>query len=302
LTHDEVNNELVSFSAARVVTMLHRVVIAIGAVASCISLPVALGQTTGGNPATDVERATAEILTVYDRKSALLIGELHGTVETPAIVVALVARLVDEGPVTLALEIPRQEQVRLDRYLASDGSSSAVNDLLAGAFWQRPPHQSDGRQSVAMLGLIEAVRARVLEGKHITLVALDDETFTDRRDGMAAGLSSLAPQLERGAVIALLGNVHARLAPFEGISNGQVIDLPLPTASRVSALPITSINVYACQGAFWACTGGCGRIELPACPGSPNAGISPLDPAQSGYHFIVWLPKLTPSAPAARIE
>lgn len=282
--------------------MLHRVVIAIGAVASCNALPAALGQTTGGNRASDVERATAEILTVYDRRSALLIGELHGTVETPAIVAALVARLVDERPVTLALEMPRQEQARLDRYLASDGSPVAVSDLLAGAFWRRPTHQSDGRRSVAMLGLIEAVRARVLEGKDITLVALEDETFADRRDGMAAGLSSLAPQLVRGAVIALLGNLHARLAPFEGISNGQVIDLPLPTASRASALPITGINVYACQGAFWGCTGACGPTELPACPGSANAGISALDPARSGYHFVVWLPKLTPSEPAVRIE
>ncbi|PAM44112.1 calcium-binding protein, partial [Acinetobacter baumannii] len=55
----------------------------------------------------------------------LVLGEFHGTRETPL----LVRRLVDDysrnGPVVLALELPRGENTTLRDYLDSDGGAVA---------------------------------------------------------------------------------------------------------------------------------------------------------------------------------
>ncbi len=253
-----------------------------------------------------LDDAAAKILDVYDEQSVLVIGELHGTEETPALVASIIKRLADEGPVTLALEIPRQEQLRIDRFLESDGSRDAFTGLLAGEFWQTPANESDGRRSEAMLALLDFIRDARMQGREIAVVALDDVQFyaadSDRRQGMADRISALAQPLASGPVLALLGNFHARVTPFTGlvISDGEPIEPPVPTASRVREVPLTSLNVMACRGAFWACRDGiCGPIELPGyCEDRRGARLSKLDPARNGYHFHLMLPIFTPSSPA----
>src|SRR5688500_348536 len=50
----------------------------------------------------------------------ILLGELHGLEAVPAFAIHLACRLAATGkPVLLALEIPRQEQDRIDAFLAS---------------------------------------------------------------------------------------------------------------------------------------------------------------------------------------
>ncbi|MGV6492816.1 hypothetical protein ACTUVK_003020 [Stenotrophomonas rhizophila] len=88
----------------------------------------------------------------------VLVGELHGTVETPALVGELAcAAAADATPVTVALEMDPTEQARIDAYLASAGTAADRSALLAGRFWTRT--MQDGRSSVAMAALIERLRS-----------------------------------------------------------------------------------------------------------------------------------------------
>ena len=55
----------------------------------------------------------------------LWLGEMHGTVESPAFVSnAACLALRGERPVTVALEIPAEERARVDAFLASRGCST----------------------------------------------------------------------------------------------------------------------------------------------------------------------------------
>ncbi|HTQ81108.1 MAG TPA: hypothetical protein VMM92_14000, partial [Thermoanaerobaculia bacterium] len=87
----------------------------------------------------------------------LLLGEVHGTVESPAFLANAVCLALQAGrSVTVALEIPLQEEARFEAYLGSAGSAADRTALLAGAFWQDP--YQDGRRSQAMLALLESLR------------------------------------------------------------------------------------------------------------------------------------------------
>src|ERR1051326_1106924 len=86
--------------------------------------------------------------------SVLLLGEMHGTEESPAFVdrAACLAHKAGQ-PVTVALEIPVQEEPLISAYLSSQGGEKDRAALLRGSFWADP--YQDGRRSKAMLGLIE---------------------------------------------------------------------------------------------------------------------------------------------------
>jgi hypothetical protein len=153
-----------------------------------------------------------------------------------------------------------------------------------------------------MVALLESVRVTRADRSAVEVVTLDgDVSGGDRREGMAARIGALAGNLERGPVVVLIGNYHAAvdLAIRRVFSNGEEILPPIPTASLVRDVPLTSINVAACSGSTWACTGVCGPIELSLqCDNPEAAELTAQDPARYGYHFSLILPELTPSPPA----
>lgn len=248
-----------------------------------------------------------QLASVYEPGSVLVLGELHGTKETPGFVFAVVDELARTSDVVLGLEIPRQEQDRIDAFLASDGGVDARAALVAGTFWQRPVERSDGRRSEAAVGLLDAIRRRSGENA-VRVVALDDERFfddgADRSAGLAARIVELRRQSGTGAVVVLVGNYHARLsAPTDVWSDGErLLTPPVPTAARIDGVPLTTVEVAACEGGFWSCSASdraCGIVALTArCDGSDAPKLDELDWQRSGYHLRVVLPRLTPSPPA----
>ncbi|MFI3487676.1 hypothetical protein, partial [Klebsiella pneumoniae] len=88
----------------------------------------------------------------------LVLGEFHGTRETPLLVRQLVDDYSRNGPVLLALELPRAENPVLRDYLESDGGARARRHLHGRAFWTVRDDQHDGRRSRDMLAMIEGLR------------------------------------------------------------------------------------------------------------------------------------------------
>src|SRR5579864_4290253 len=79
-------------------------------------------------------------------KDLLLLGEMHGTAESPAFADCAVHRALDAGrSVTAAIEVPLEEEPAVQGFLASAGSAADRDALLAGAFWQAA--FQDGRRS-----------------------------------------------------------------------------------------------------------------------------------------------------------
>jgi hypothetical protein len=106
--------------------------------------------------------------------AVLLIGEMHGTRESPAFVEELVcAALARRLPVTVALEIPHQEAVPLDAVLASAGDAEAPRALLVGPFWDGA--YQDGRRRIATLELLARLRRGRRHGQPVEVALFFNE-------------------------------------------------------------------------------------------------------------------------------
>lgn len=241
-----------------------------------------------------------------DDTRMLVVGELHGTQETPALVANLAQRWATRGPVLVALEIPAQEQPRLQAYLRSPGADADRQHLLAGEFWQKPRERSDGRRSEAMLGLLESLRTFVATGAPVEVLAFDDMAFhdagQDRNAQMAERLrQAMATQPER-RILVLTGNYHARWTLPERINSKSVQEgfvPPRPMAAALRGPDVANVNVTAERPQFWACMQqqACGPLT-PLSMGSVGADMLLRSTATDrDYDLVLTLPALHVSEP-----
>jgi hypothetical protein len=268
-----------------------------------------------------IAAAASAILEAHAEAPVLVIGELHGTREAPALIAALAGRIGASRALSVALEIPAQEQARVDDYLASDGAAAATRALLAGAFWQRPRERSDGRRSQATLDLIDQLRLLRAEQADLRVLLFDDQDFhgqTRSRDAlMAERLRAAQAQRPSAQLLVLTGNYHARLDPLARAHFGQAQIQPPPMASLLQDLGLVSINLSARTGAFWGCTSPtepCGVVPLPQPQPRGSAALAPAGlvrsaeagdadtavratPGGNSYHLQLELPRFTPSEP-----
>ncbi len=223
----------------------------------------------------------------------LVLGELHGTRETPLLVRQLVDDYSRDGaPVLLALELPRGENPTLRQYLVSDGGAAARQRLHGRAFWTVRDDQHDGRRSRDMLAMIEDLRALKAQGRVIDVVGYD----VDKSDGgnqardnrMAAELRRLYRRVPDGArMLVLTGNVHAMLQRPAGAPPEMQTR---PMASLLRDLDIYSVGLGALRGHFWGCGGTCMARSIPE-----QLASGPRVDTYAGrlYDLWVWMPELS---------
>jgi len=196
----------------------------------------------------------------------LLLGEMHGTEQAPAFAGDLACQLLKTSrPVILGLELPSSEQARLDAYLASEGDAAARAALLKGPHWDSASW-ADGRNSAAMLQLIERVRSWRQAGKAIQLLA-----FADGGDaGYAQRLSAARKQPEQ-LVLALVGNVHANRAQLNKLTGARPMGSLLGDSGNT-----LSLNISYPGGEAWICqtaeVASCGIMGLRGSPKAIAAG------------------------------
>lgn len=272
---------------------------------AAVLVRLATMHTAAAQDAGDVARTATEAAKLIDATVAgrhlVMLGEMHGTAETPAIAGELVARWVTGAhrqPVLLGLEVTSVDQARVDRYLASRGTPADRADLLAGEHWTEPMH--DGRDSVAMAGLIERVRALRAAGADISIALFDAPGNGERNARMAASLRGAIEAHPQSRVLVLTGNVHAMTGkPPQMFSEGKPYKLPTTTAQHLADLHPVSIDVRAMQGDLWMCQETCGRKTLPPSGRSISApSIERYDPGQP-WDYLVKLPRFNASLPAA---
>ncbi|HEL4113255.1 TPA: calcium-binding protein [Stenotrophomonas maltophilia] len=222
----------------------------------------------------------------------LVLGEFHGTRETPLLVRQLVDDYSRNGPVLLALELPRAENPTLRDYLQSDGGAAARQHLHGRAFWTVRDDQHDGRRSRDMLAMIEGLRVLKTQGRVIEVVGYDVNASNGgnqaRDDRMAAELRRLYRRLPDGArMVVLTGNVHAMLRRPEGMPPEMQRQ---PMASQLRDLDIYSVRLGALRGQAWACADHCMARSL-----SEQVARGPRVDAHAGrqHDLWVWMPQLS---------
>ncbi|UYY78317.1 hypothetical protein [Sphingomonas sp. R1] len=183
----------------------------------------------------------------------VVVGELHGTNETPDGFANLACLAGDSGrPVTVALEYPADAQAAIDAWLQSDGSERARAALLALPIWHG--EMQDGRGSVAFLRLFERLRVLKQAGRLRGVVASDVVALPQQgtRDAAMAESWKRIDAGTDGIVLVLVGNLHAMRQEREGFQM-------VPAASFLPRDRTVTLNVVGNGGEAWNCQAeGCG--------------------------------------------
>ena len=243
---------------------------------------------------------------------AIVIGERHGTEQAPALTGQLVCGLLKRGRSTiLALERDSAEQPALDRYLRSPGGPEDVQTLLANGAWAS--QLQDGRNSQAMLKLIEQMRQWRAAGQRVGVLAMQSEghdiaplSDDEKRPITGADLDRFSAINDRSmadkvwmtlalhpgyTVVALAGNVHTAVA-----SKTRARSLASPSFADVLAsyIPIHVIGLKASDG------GSAWNLS------SQGSGAHPVSAGSAFYmndarvDSLVDLGRVSASAPAAQ--
>ena len=250
--------------------------------------------------------ATGKFPVAELKTRVLVIGEMHGSNEYPAFAKSVVCQLLAANkPVILGLEISESEQVALNHYLQSSGTTEDRRALQKGKFWQGKIQ--DGRSSVAMFGLIDAVRKLKQSGQKVLLAAFDisddykpvplekNEAYArGRRDGeMTLNIIDRLRQYPEYTYVALVGGNHASRGKHYP-NNPDFSPMAYLLSQRE---PIQTVYLSHQEGAFWVCRKPadqlvCGPYTYPA---SKNK-VSAQD------DFSIELGKVTASPPLISLD
>lgn len=241
----------------------------------------------------------------------VLIGEIHGTQETPALFGDLVCRAAQRqsGTVLVGLEIVATAQGAIDAFLESSGDAAAKQALLAAEFWQR--EYQDGRSSRGMLDLLDALRRHRGAGLKILVRALDPATYEkpgDRDAGMAASLLDAISARSPAQTLILVGNVHSRTVhgyPWD--PNAAYV--PLGALLKEKVPDLVALDAANAGGTAWMCTSadaaGCGAKPLGKRETTGTIPRIELDPAAaptSGHGGALFIGPVNASPPARTVE
>lgn len=232
--------------------------------------------------------------------TVLLLGELHGTVEGPATVSRVVAAARARGlPVTVGLEIHREEDARVQAFLRSAGGQDDRAAMLAGPFWQSS--YQDGRRSEAMADLLDDLRRRAGDDVGVTLFDRGRPAAgsAEREAWMAGSLASFAADHPERLLVALVGNLHARLTV------GSLPGLSEPMAARIARqLPervVRSLELASAGGTAWICSGrgGCGEVHVAGTGDGDGPQVTlRKHPDPHGYSGTIRVGRIHASPPA----
>lgn len=232
----------------------------------------------------------------------LLLGEIHGTAESPAFVADLACHAARAGrQVTVALEINRSESLRVESYLASKGLPEDRATLVQGDFWSN--QMRDGRSSEAMAGLVESLRKLRKQGASLNVELLDPgpggyKDGPDRDRQMAANLAAAVERSPGDVFVSLTGNLHNRLV--RGWPNNPDYEWLGYILRQKHAGRLVSLNASSTGGTAWVCFGedDCGPQPMKGQgeAGDPRITLHPRD--ESGYDGTYFIGTLTASPPA----
>jgi hypothetical protein len=231
----------------------------------------------------------------------LMVSDVHGTHETSGLAGELACTFARSGgPVTVAIEMSRDEQTALDVYLESDGGEAARSALISRPYWE-----TRALASVATLAMIERLRALRRSGTSLSLIAIDASsadltpppTLTPEQEEKARNharrmmgdrnaadaqlqnwLNMIATMPVRNRVMAQLLGDAVRSDPARRFvvlldrAHISKLGVPLPGVDSMASIlasegvSLTSLTTIFLEGSLWGCPidgGNCGPLEFP---------------------------------------
>jgi hypothetical protein len=239
--------------------------------------------------------------------TALLLGEMHGTAESPAFAGNAVCLALRKGTaVTLGLEIPREEGARLEAFLSSPGTEKDQAALFDSPFWQSD--YQDGRRSQSRFALLDQMRRWRLQGWPVHVVLFDRSAqptgADEERDRwMAEGMKDAIEARPGDLFLALAGDVHMRIrrgTPW----NPDYQPAGFVLTQFEPQLKVTALNLAYSGGNAWFCV----TAEPPSCKvrslrgAGDDQGVRVIQypEVKDGYTGAYNVGLLTASFPAAR--
>jgi hypothetical protein len=231
----------------------------------------------------------------------LLLGELHGTNESPAFLLNLACLATEAGmPLRVGLEMPPAGQERTNTFLGSTGDAKARAALLEGERWKA--EYQWGQTSEAIYRLVEGVRVLRTAGHDVEIVLFDQPgdgggQARDRR--MASALAAAAVAAPEALMLVQTGNIHSRVT----IGTPWVADyepMGYLLKQKIEAERVISLNVAHSGGTAYACVGGgeCGAQGFRG-QGVDRAGITLIGSAEeTGHDGWYQVGSITASLPA----
>jgi hypothetical protein len=209
----------------------------------------------------DSQKSAAPPKQDHTAQEVILIGEMHGTQETPRLfdnLVTVAAREKNKH-VAAGLELPISLQPLIDEAVKKDlGIDSFREQLLGDPAWQKI---NDGRSSQAMLDLICDL-LRLAESQKVSFFFFDTE-INDRNETMAKVIGQRAREQHYDATFILTGNIHANKAAHHP---GRRQIVPMGHFLEEQGFAVHSYDVRYAEGETWACMPQCGVHHLEAYP------------------------------------
>ena len=241
---------------------------------------------------------------ILEHRKVLVVGEMHGTEESPAFVAEVICQAASSGrSVTLGLELLDSERSGIDTYLDSERTAADKARLTGTGAWSA--EYQDGRTSGAILELLERVAEIGAGGASIDVELFDRggwKTGQERDRLMAEALAGIVDETTSDLVVILTGNIHSRVS--RGTPWDQGYEPMAYLLSKKIDKELLALDVSHAGGTAWICTGAapssCGVKRVNGRSEGAHPAITlGTDPATTGHHGRYHVGSLTASPPAA---
>jgi hypothetical protein len=231
-------------------------------------------------PATRADQTAQEII---------LIGEVHGTEETPRLFSNLVTVAAREKNkrIAVGLELPIILQRLIDEAVKNSTKVDSFREqLLSNPAWQQI---NDGRSSRAMLDLV-CDTLKLAESQRVSLFFFDTQII-DRDETMAQFIGQRVREQRYDVTFILTGNIHANKA-----SRHPRVTKIVPMGHRLEeqGFAVHSYDVGYSAGEAWNCTPECGVHSFKGWNMTADSDAIP----QEGYDGILLVGSIHASPPA----
>jgi hypothetical protein len=220
-------------------------------------------------------------------KEIILIGEVHGTDETPRLfgnLVTVAAREKNKR-IGVGLELPIILQRLIDEAVKNNTKIDSFREqLLANPAWQKI---NDGRSSQAMLDLI-CDTLKLAESQKVSLFLFDTQV-NERNETMAQLIGQRVREQRYDVTFILTGNIHANKASRHP-RHTEII--PMGHWLEEQSFALHSYDVRYSAGEAWVCTPECGVHHM-------EGRIADSDAIhQEGFDGILFVGPIHASPPA----
>ncbi|NTX37743.1 hypothetical protein HUA74_11050 [Myxococcus sp. CA051A] len=238
----------------------------------------------------------------------LLLGEVHGTREVPRFVAQAACQAVVAGiPVTVGLELPLENQGRVDAFLESAGEEADWLKLMEAPFWRSP--YPDGRGSEAMANMLEHLRQLRSQGLDVDVFVFDHPKANgqQREDAMAGTVAFQVESSPQRFHMVLSGNIHSRTK--QGLPWDQK-HRPMGYLLEQRLEHVVALDMAYASGSAWICSVDqkgvksaldCGVREAKGKDNGTRFFVHTWDSTNSeGYHGVFYVGAVNASAPAVQ--